>query len=193
MISRYNRSQAIKAVLFAIGGLGCCWLAYLFFRYVPVFLAWQFGQKLSATAAVGIGLLGVGSAWFSAWRTWKARGGLFGYNESGLYHDLGEDTAGAVVVDHYAHRVTGPAYLLGQIFMAGPQFILKARALLRSRIPPSVELEARLERALATLRSANKWQGFQDHPELQSEILHLAQMGLIDFGRSNGTARFKAL
>ena len=192
MIKHYNQSQTIKAIFLSIGGLFCCWLAYLFFRYVPVFLAWQFGHTLSEHIAVCIGLLGLAATWFSGYRTWKARGGLFGYHESGLYHDLGEDSAGALVVDFYAHRVTGPAYALGQIFMAGPQFILRALTLLRSRIAHSAELEFRLEDTLQTLRLANKWQGLQDHPASRTEILYLAQMGLIDFSGHNGRPRFKA-
>ena len=119
-------------------------------------------------------------------------GGLSGYHESGLYHDLGEDTAGAWGVDFYAHRVTGPAYVLGQIFMAGPQFILRSLTLLRRRIARSDELESRLENTLDALRAANQWQGIHEYPELRREILYLAQMGLIDFSAHNGRPRFKA-
>lgn len=192
MISRYNRTQTVKAILLTIGGLFCCWIAYLFFRYVPVFLGWQFGHALPTQIAVGIGILGLAASWFSGYRTWKARGGLFSYHESGLYHDFGDHTAGAYIVDFYAHRITGPAYALGQIFMAGPQFILRAWTLLRSRISRSAELESRLENTLAALRSANKWQGLHEYQESRSEILYLAQMGLIDFSGHNGTPRFKA-
>jgi hypothetical protein len=192
MIRRYNQMQTIKAIFFLIGGVCCCGLAFLFFRYLPVFVAWQFGHSLPASVAVGIGLLGLAAAWFSGYRTWKAKGGLFGYHESGLYHDLGEDSAGATVVDFYAHRVTGPAYMLGQIFMAGPQGILNSLTLLRSRITRSDALETRLETTLATLQAANKWQGLNDYPEWRSEILYLAQMGLIDFSGRNGNPRFKA-
>ena len=159
---------------------------------MPVFLAWQFGHPLSTPIATGIGISGLAAAWLSGYRTWKARGGLFGYHESGLYHDLEEDTAGAFVVDFYAHRVTGPAYVLGQMFMAGPQFILRSLTLLRSRIARSSELESRLQNTLNVLRAANKWQGIHEYPELRSEILYLAQMGLIDFSGHNGLPRFKA-
>lgn len=192
MISRYNQSQTIKAVFLVVGGLLSCCLAYLFFRYLPAFLASQFRYTLSTSVFVVIGLFGVAVAWFSGYRTWKARGGLFSYHESGLYHDLGDDTAGAFVTDHYAHRVTGPAYVLGQIFMAGPQFVLRALALLSSRIPQSAELESRLENTLAVLRTANKWQGLADYPNSKTEILYLARMGLIDFSAHKGAPRFRA-
>jgi hypothetical protein len=192
VIRRYNRSQTIKAIFLIVGGLFCCGLAFLFFRYLPAFLASQFRYTLSTPLAVGIGFLGLAAAWFSGYRTWKARGGLFSYHESGLYHDLDGDTAGAHVVDFYAHRVTGPAYVLGQIFMAGPQFLLKAWTLLRSRITHSPDLESRLEGTLAVLRTANKWQGLNEYPGSRSEILYLAQIGLLDFSAHKGTPRFKA-
>lgn len=191
MIRRYNQSQTIKAAFLIVGGSFCCWLAYLFFRYLPAFLANQFGYTLSATVGVGFGFIGLAAAWFSGYRTWKARGGLFSYHESGLYHDLDGETAGACVVDFYAHRVTGPAYVLGQIFMAGPQFLLRAWTLLRSRIKYSAELESRLESTLTVLRAANKWQGLAEYPDSRSEVLYLAQMGLLDFSSHNGTPRFK--
>ncbi len=192
MIRRYNQSQIIKAVLLAFGGVGLCGLGYLFFRYVPAYACWQFGFPLPASVGVGIGAAGLVATWFSAWRTWKARGGLFSYHGSGLYHNLGDETAGAYVTDFYAHRVTGPAYALGQIFMAGPQWLLKAWTLLRSRIPDSPDLEARLEETLARLRAVNKWQGLKDHPDARTEILHLAQMGLMDWSAQKGEPRFKA-
>ena len=191
MISRYNHCQTLKAVVMFAGGVLCCGLAFLFFRYLPVVVAWQLGRTLPVWVGNGIGILGLAAAWFSGYRVWKARGGLYGYHESGLYHDLGEDTSGAFIVDRYAHRVTAPAYVLGRIFMAGPVGILKARTLLASRIPGSPELEARLDDALVALRSAGKWQGLADYPGLKDEVLYLARMGRIDFTAHNGIPRFK--
>ena len=192
MINRYNQSQTIKAVFLFIGGLVCCGLAYVFFRFLPVFVAWQLSYLLPPMVPICVGLAGLAATWFSGYRTWKNRGGLYSYHESGLYHDLGTDSTGAVATDFYAHRVTGPAYLLGQVFMAGPMGILKAWTSFHSRIPYSADLEARLEQTLCTLRAANKWQGLGEYPEARSEILHLAQMGLIDFSDHNGVPRFKA-
>ena len=192
MISRYNKIQTVKAIFFTIGGLFCCWLAYLFFRYVPVFIGYQVDYMLPIPLAVGIGLFGLAVSCFSSYRLWKARGGSYSYHESGLYLDLVDDTAGACIVDLYAHRITGPAYLLGQIFMAGPQFILRAWTLLCSRIVRSDELESSLKNTLIEMRAANKWQGLHDYPKSRSEILYLAQMDLIDFSGRNGVPRFKA-
>lgn len=51
------------------------------------------------------------------------------YHESALYHDLGEETAGAFVVDFYAHRM----------------------------IPVTRERERKLAKTLNILRLANRW------------------------------------
>lgn len=192
MIRSYNRSQFIKATLCFLWGLFCCWLTYLFFHYTAVFLCSQFRHTAPAILPVAAGLAGLAVAGLSGHSRWQAGGGLFSYHESALYHELDEDTAGACVTSLYAHRVTGTAYLLGQVFLAGPLFILRARTLLSSRIPGSTDLEVRLRDTLARLRAADKWQGLGDHPGLKNEILYLARMGLIDFSAFKGTPRFKA-
>lgn len=138
-----------------------------------------------------IGLLGFAAVFFSGYRTWKGRGGLFGYHESALYHDLGRHTAGAWVVDSYAHRVTGPAYVLSQVFLAGPLLFFRAATLLKSLLPPDRDLEERLERTLKLIRIANRWQSLSDYPKNQLEVLYLAQMDLIYFSAFKGPPRFK--
>ncbi|MBL9145808.1 MAG: hypothetical protein JNM99_19165 [Verrucomicrobiaceae bacterium] len=193
MISRYNRSQLILGSVALVGGLFCFFLAYLFFRYVPGFISKSFGYPLSpmmAQLVAGLGLLAVA---FSGYRTWKNKGGLQSYHESAFYHDLSAaDTGGAYFTEHYLQRVTGPAYVISQTFLAGPLWVLKAWTLFSSRIPASKELEERLEKVLAALKAADKWQSITDHPEHRTEVLYLAQMGLIDFSAHKGTPRMKA-
>jgi hypothetical protein len=97
-----------------------------------------------------------------------------------------------VVVDFYAHRVTGPAYILSQVFLAGPLLLFRAATLVKSLLPSGGDLEERLGSTLGLIRSANKWQSLNDYPNNKTEILYLAQMGLIDFSAHKGTPRFKA-
>jgi hypothetical protein len=192
MIAQYNRAQFIKACFAALGGVFCFGLAYLFFRYTPIFVMGSFGYPLSPLAANLVTLAALIALWFSGYRVWSKRGGLQSYHESAFYHDLGSDTAGAFMVDHYAHRVTASAHVLTQLFLAGPLLLLKAWTLFSSQISHSPELEQRLGDCLAVLRSANKWQSLTDYPNMKTEILHLAQMGLIDFSAHKGTPRIKA-
>jgi hypothetical protein len=191
MIDRYNRLQITRAVFAGITGALCCGLAYLFFRYVPAFVAAQFGHPLASSTAIVIGLLGLAAVFFSGYRRWKRQGGLYSYHESALYHDFAGDSAGGVVVDCYAHRLTGAAYIVSQIFLAGPLLLFRAATLVKSRIPSSRDLEERLQSTLDAIRTANKWQSVNEYPDSKSEVLFLAQMGLIDFSAYKGTPRFK--
>jgi hypothetical protein len=192
MIARFNLKQTLLAFLCLIGGIVSYGLAYLFFRYLPAFVAGNFGHPFSSTTAnivAGVALLLVT---VSGYRVWLKRGGFYGYHESALYHDLGEDSAGAVVVDYYARRITGPAYVLGQIFLAGPLLMFRAVTLLASRVPLSSALEEKLKFVLMNLRSINKWQSLEEYPLVRQEILYLARMGQIDFSAHKGTPRIKA-
>jgi len=191
MVRRYNTLQISKAALCLAGGLICLWLAWLFFRYLPPFVAYNFGFRWSpvmANSLAAVCLIGVA---VSGYRTWKAQGGLRGYHESSFYHDLGADSGGAFFTDYYAHRVTAPAHLLSQTFLGGPLLLLKVRTLLASLIPATAGLESRLQDALNRLRKANKWQPLSDYPDIKTEVLYLAQMGLIDFSAFKGEPRIK--
>ncbi|TLD69621.1 hypothetical protein FEM03_16825 [Phragmitibacter flavus] len=191
MIRRYNRNQLIKAILALGGGILYCFITYLFFRYIPAYIASNFGSPLSPTVAIAIGILGLAVAGISGYRNWKNRGGLQSYHESAFYHDLGESNGSAFMLDYYAHRVTAPAHVLSQIFLAGPLLLLKAGTLFSSMLPFSTDLEDRLAAALKALKAAKKWQSLDEYPDRQTEILFLAQMDLIDFSAHKGQPRIK--
>lgn len=193
MIRRYNRSQLLFSVVSLIGGSFCFFLAYLFFRYVPAFISSSFRFPLTTVTAEALAALGLLAVALSGYRTWKNKGGLQSYHESAFYHDLSPaDTGGAYFTEHYLQRVTGPAYVISQTFLAGPLWLLKAWTLFASRIPFSNELEERLATVLAVLKAADKWQSINDYPADRTEILYLAQMGFIDFSAHKGTPRIKA-
>jgi hypothetical protein len=192
MIRRYNHYQQLLSMCFLLGGLFCYFLAFLFFRHVPVLIAYQFGIPFSSGMANTAAALGLAAVSFSGYRSWRDGGGLRGYHESAFYHDLGEDTAGAFVVDFYAHRITGPAHVLSQVFLAGPLFLLRVPTIITNLLPTTAGLEERLRETLATLRTANKWQPITDYPDLRTEILYLAQIGKIDFSAAKGIPRIKA-
>jgi hypothetical protein len=141
---------------------------------------------------MGSSAAGLLIAIISGYRLWKEKGGTYGYHQSALYHDLGDEHVGAALVDFYAHRITAPAYVISQIFLAGPLLLLRAITLFASLIPKAAGLENRLIEFLAALRSANKWQALADYPDRRTEILYLARMGLIDFSDNKGSPRIKA-
>ena len=192
MITSYNRIQIIKAILSLVGGAVAYALAFLFFKFAFSFLSSAFHLGLSGSGVFALVTAALAVITFSGYREWKRGGGFKGYHESALYHDLGEDTAGAFVVDHYAHKLTGPAYVLSQTFLAGPLLTLRSLTTLRSLIPGDVELEKRLKETLEVLQQAGKWQSLTEYPDRVREVFYLAQMGKIDFSTHKGTPRFRA-
>ena len=85
MICRYNRAQWVRAGFALVGGLACFFMAYLFFRYLPAFVAWQLGCPWNPVPAWIVTALGLGAVAFSGYRIWRAGGGLQGYHESALH------------------------------------------------------------------------------------------------------------
>ena len=191
MIRRHNRREIVAGIgcgLASAFGYGC---ACLFFRHVPEYVLQYFGIRLApATCALATFVILI-LVTISGYRTWKQSGGFSSYHESGLYHELDLSSGGAAAVDFYAHRVTGTAYLLSQVFLAGPLMGLRAISRFRNRIPPDDTLEKALGQTLSMLKEINKWQSLTDHPGLEREILLLARMGEIDFSSARGP-RFKA-
>ena len=190
MIKSYNRTQVWKASLQLLLAVVCFGLAWLFFHLAFQLVGSSFRisvfyrQLAEAFAMIGICV--------SGYMSWKSGGAFTSYVESNLFHDLGDSAGGGVAVDHYARQITGPAYLLSQVFLGGPLFLLRAIKSLRQRLPESRELEDRLEDMLKTLRKANKWQGMNEYQGHEKEILMLAQMKQISFSGFKGVPRFKA-
>jgi hypothetical protein len=192
VIARFNITQTLLALLCLVGGVVCFYLAYLFFRYLPAFVAYNFGHPLSAQVANAVAGAALVLISLSGYHVWRKRGGFYSYHQSGLYFRWGEDAVASVLVDHYAPRITGPAWVLGQIFLAGPLLMLRAGTLIASRIPYHGELETRMKFALTELRRINKWQPLAEYPLMRTEILYLARMGLVDFSAHKGVAKIKA-
>jgi len=191
MIRRYNRREfwsGVGCCAASVFGYGC---AHLFFRHVPEYVLKCFGFRPAPVWLEAISWASLFLITLSGYRTWKNAGGFSSYYDSGLYHELDLSTGGAVATDFYAHRVTATAYVLSQVFLAGPLMLLRAITRFKNRIPPDDSLEQDLARTLSMLKGINKWQSLTDHPGLEREILLLAKMGLIDFSSARGP-RFKA-
>jgi len=186
MIRAYNRKEFLLgtgSLILSLFGFVC---AFLFFRYAPAYVFHSFGVKvaevwLTCGAAGAILLICV-----SGYVRWKGKGGFHSYYDSAFYHDLDPSTGGANAVDLYTHRVTAPAYILGQVFLAGPLMLLGGITHFRNRIAPDQLLEDRLKAKLSELRSINSWQPLSAHPGHEDLILMLAKIGRIDFSAARG-------
>lgn len=186
MIRAYN----LKQTLLGIACIPAGWIGYLcawwFFRHFTGHALERFGYEapessLRIAAVVALGLISI-----SGFRLWKRGGGFSSYQDSGLYHEMDLVSGGTAIADIYAHRVTGPAFLLSQLFLAGPLMWLRAFGHFRNRIRPDRALDESLERTLGMLRHINRWQSLAEHPGLEREILLLARMKHIDFSTARG-------
>jgi hypothetical protein len=191
MIRQYNLRELLAAGLCGLGSLAGYVAAFYFFRFafrfvggqfrVPALVAWS--MELSALVLV---LITIGGYF-----TWRSRNGFSRFDESGMSNLVDPTVSGgAYELDRAARRVTGPAWLLSQLFLAGPLFALRAHAHLLHRVPDDPQHEARLQQTLETLRRANQWQSLSQYPDAQAEILLLARMGILDYSPAKG--RFKA-
>lgn len=190
MIATYNRSQVLRAIGLVVLSVICYGIAWLFFEIGLVMIFGLLHLPTLWIPWLTVAVMGV-ITW-SGYRQWKNGGGFKSYVESSLFHDLGDDTGSAVWADHYARKVTGPAYVVSQICLGGPLFLLKAWKHFQQRLVSAPGLEGRLNEVLAILRTANKWQSMDEYPQHRHEILMLAQMKQIDFSAFKGTPRIKA-
>lgn len=191
MIGKYNRMEFLSGVgclIVGIIGYACAWL---FFRHVPQLVMSNWGIRVAPFWLQVSTIAAILIVTVSGYRMWRRTGGFQSYAKSGFYHEFDLSSSSGALTDFYAHRVTGPAYILSQLFLAGPLMFLRGTTHFRNRIPPDDSLEAVLGETLAKLRQLNKWQSLADHPGAEREILMLAKMRRIDFSTARGP-RFRA-
>ena len=186
MIRRYNIGQAFAAAgniaLSLIGYVA----AYAFFYFGVNFAGDSllrdydpnWGHAAAAGALIALTIGGVLRA--------RRGDGHYGYEGAGVYHDLDPVSGGAVAVDYYAHRVTAPAYVLSQLFLAGPLRFMRALQNLRNRIAPEHGLEGRLTSLLHDIRAREKWHDVRDYDERRREVAILVRMDKVEFSARKG-------
>lgn|GEM_PF-5379994 len=103
------------------------------------------------------------------------------YIGSDLFPDMEIPSGGAAMTRIYANRVTGPSYMLSQIFLAGPIQLMKAIGRFRSLIPYSDTLKARIQRQLEKIETAKKWQDLSEYRDNALETLYLIRMNKVQY------------
>ncbi len=165
--------------------------AFLFFRLAFAMVADGFGMEKLASYSSAFGAVMLVIVAISGCRRWSRGKGLYGYTESSLFSSLDPVSGGAVAMDRVAHRLTGPAYLLTQIFLMGPLQLLTAYERFRSLIRPDPELETCLSELLKRMRAKNKWEALFHYSGQEREVVLLIRMGKLDFSHTRMTFRAK--
>ena len=187
MLRRFNRRQRIRAVGSILIGIVAYLLAFAFFYFVANRAASMLPPGLpdwfeSAASASILAIITV-SGWIRHRR-----------NEAADLSDAvmwkGDvDMPGAFVAQDRINQVSATAWMLSQLFLAGPQRILQAFDLWRSCLPVGTDLEQRMLLLLRELRSRNQWvpvESFQQHGEALAALI---RTGHVEFSSIKGRLR----
>jgi hypothetical protein len=189
MIRRFNFKQNLRAIIAFASSIFAYGIAALFVGWV----LWLLEGSLKVQSwwwPVGVFGFWCAMTW-SGWQRWKAGLGHYGADESLGYLNLDESNAGAWEVQNKAASLTGCAYVLSQIFLAGPLQALKAGYLLRSRLPTDALTEQRLMELLERVRAKGSWHGIENWVGSENDISALIRLGLVEFSSTKGRIRAK--
>ena len=185
MIAQYNLKQVLLAMLsIVLGGLAYA-VTYFFITFVMFSLKDGFPGapwSMISPAVKSIFILGVTFAGFRRWRTGMGHHEL---SESIAARGLDEVSGGSHMINRYTRRVTGPAYFLGEVFLAGPLQWLGAYGRLRQRIPNTSEYEEWLVSLLAEINAGDAWQDLGDYAGHEEGVEYLVRMGRVRFSSLN--------
>jgi len=189
VIRRFNASLTIRSVwafVLSLAGYG------ISAAFVWLFLWIMKDQFAEERWWLPVGVVGFWSVLTtSGWRRWRSGQGSYGPADSLGFFDFNEDHAGAWFVQNRAARITGPAWLLSQMFLAGPLQALKGASLLRARLPDDVTTELRLKDLLESIRSKGSWHAVDTWAGREEDISSLIRLGKLEF--SSRTGRLRAI
>ncbi len=187
MIRRFNRRQRIRAVGSILIGIVAYLLAFAFFYFVANRAASMLPPGLpdcfeSAASASILAIITV-SGWIRHRRNEAADLSVAVMWKGDV------DMPGAFVAQDRINQVSATAWMLSQLFLAGPQRILQAFDLWRSCLPVGTDLEQRMLLLLRELRSRNQWvpvESFQQHGEALAALI---RTGHVEFSSIKGRLR----
>ena len=179
MIRRHNAKQCVLAMIGVMVGVVIYVVTFWFFAFVIRWLGGQFqiASMREWAAASSVTVLVVLT--ISGWNRARAGLGGYGFGDSSFHLALDESRSGAWVVNESVNRVTGPAYLLSQFFLAGPLLILGAWQRLRTLVANEPGLENRLGELLSEIDRRRRWEPVETYSDRERELLSLIRMGRI--------------
>lgn len=191
MIRKHN-AICMAVGLVRIGlGLVAMFLAYLFFAFALYIVGNAFDWPISRAASRAASLLACGILAGTGYGMWRR-----GENPEDLPFpgpDIEPVSGGAWAVRNRVLRVTGTAYFLTQVFLAGPLQILKGIGQLRSVIRYSPQYEARLGELLGAIRAEPRWLSLESVEEYRREASDLIRMGYLDFAAKEGKIKARSV
>ena len=189
LINRHNSRQTTLAVLAVVISLGGTCGAYVFFNFLARQIAFLVFDYKGGFLPFVITMLILAMIYWEGFRRFKAGLHQYGFEESPFFLDLDWSNGGAMFVEMEMTRITGPAYVLTQIFLGGPLHLMKARAFLANRIEPHVGLAQDLQQLLDTVRTTPKWHSIEKYREDYTGLRQLISMNLVEFSARKGLVK----
>jgi hypothetical protein len=118
--------RIFKFSVFCVLGLLFYALCYAFFWAATWFILYSFLRSAPRDYAHGVAMIAVLTATLSAIRLVREARSFYGPEESPLIGTGEHGSTASILFEHYGNRVTGTAYMLGQLFLAGPFCIIKS-------------------------------------------------------------------
>jgi hypothetical protein len=181
LILSHNARQKRRAILAAIFSVLGTAAAFFFFRFVCAEIAWTvFDSKaklIPTLCAVAVVLV----LYWDGFRRANSNAGLYGFDESQMFLGLDWSNAGAMLVEMELARVTGPAYVLTQLFLCGPLQLIKCKGCVASLIEPHPGLVQNLQHLLDGIVSKGKWHSVETYSNYYPELRQLISMELVEF------------
>lgn len=115
-----------KLCIFLAFGLFAYALCYGFFWAAGWFMLYSFLKTTPREYAHLAGIIAVLIATLSALNLLREARSFYEAEKSPLVGTGRHDSTASRLFEHYGNRVTGTAYLLGQLFLAGPFCMIKA-------------------------------------------------------------------
>lgn len=178
VLADFNRRQTLLGILSIAGGLLSAVLTFLFFWGASAYSVRNFrvesldGKSWMVASVLTLIVLVCGIV-----RYRKGMGGLDYWDSVDSFLPR-EETAGAVVVDHYASRVTAPAFAISQMILAGPRLVLDGWARFSRRVPESDSLAVRMERVRSFLDQERKYHPIAQFADEIEALQCLGWMGV---------------
>ena len=189
VIARYNLRQTLLAIASFCLGLCAFTVAWWFFHFASAYTIRALGGHVTPLQQSLIIWACIVLIALAAWLRWRNGGGYHHFHESGMMPTTEPHTGLSLEIHTAANRIGAWAYLLGQIFLAGPLQILRAFDRLRMRIPNSPVLESELCAFRDELRARNRWLPISDFAGRERHVDYLARLGLVDFSPRKGTLK----
>lgn len=187
LAARHNRRQVILVPLLLLSSLLILAIMHGLFSLAIGGVARLAGSGLDPLVSRTLSLAACLTVYVSGWRRRAAGDGFLNADQSVAGLGLIPETGGAHYVNLQVGKVTGPAYVLSQIFLGGAFALHSAWSRSRSRVPATPECAERLAQACRVLLADRKWHPRADfEPGVARDLLRL---GLVLHLARNDTIR----